>query len=62
MLELLNFAWLVVVLWLLWLLYFTVPIDMANDRQRSPTFWMLLGFVVSPFLSIVLLWALGEAE
>ena len=43
-------------------LYIGLPWDMAKARKRQPLLWVLISIVGSPFLAIILLWWLGEAE
>lgn len=49
-------------LYLLVWLYIWLPSDMAKERNREPFAWVLISIVGSPFLAIILLWLLGEAE
>ena len=46
---------------IVWLL-FLLPADMARDRNRSPFAWVLISLIFSPFLAILLLIVLGDAE
>ncbi|WP_298975039.1 hypothetical protein [uncultured Roseobacter sp.] len=43
-------------------LYFVVPAQMAQARNRSRLIWVLISLVGSPLLAILLLYALGEAR
>lgn len=43
-------------------LVYTLPIDMARDRNRDPLGWFLFGLVASPFLAAFILWLVGDAE
>jgi len=52
----------ILTIWLLVLLVFLVPRDMAKDRNWDPIAWVLVSIFASPFLAIPLLWLLGEAE
>ena len=46
---------------LVWL-YVWLPSDMAKERNREPFAWVLISILGSPFLAIILLWLLGEAD
>ncbi|WP_306152814.1 hypothetical protein [Roseovarius sp. MMSF_3281] len=46
---------------MLWL-YILLPAEMAERRSRSAVIWVLIAFVASPFLAILLLLALGDAD
>jgi uncharacterized membrane protein YGL010W len=48
----------VVVVWF----FIFLPYGMAERRGRSGILWVLVSLVISPFLSIVLLLALGDAK
>ncbi len=43
-------------------LFILLPADMARDRGRDPFIWVLISIVGSPFLAILLLAALGDAN
>ncbi len=45
------------VIWL-WII---VPMNMAQNRNRSALIWVLIAIVGSPLLAILLLYALGDA-
>lgn len=48
-------------LWLMLWLFVLLPADMAKERNRSATNWVLISLFVSPVLAILLLMALGPA-
>ncbi|MCK0103338.1 hypothetical protein [Pseudohalocynthiibacter sp. F2068] len=48
--------------WLMYQLFIAIPADMARARGREPFAWVLIAFLGSPFLSIFLLWFLGQAD
>ena len=52
-----GFAMLYFLVWLAILL----PSEMARERRRDPTVWVLISIVGSPPLAILLLMALGKA-
>jgi|LUMW01.1.fsa_nt_gb hypothetical protein len=58
----LTLVWVVVVIWVFWQLYITVPSTMASSRRRSPAAWVVIGFLFSPLVSISLLFMLGNAD
>lgn len=43
-------------------LYVLLPWGMAERRNRSVFIWLLISLVFSPFLAIVLLYLLGDAD
>ena len=49
---------LVFVLWL----YIMLPWEMAENRERSAFFWVLISIIFSPLLSIIALWLLGPVS
>ncbi len=50
----------VVLIFLLWL-YFVVPWQMTERRNRNTWVWVAISVVGSPLLAILLLYALGDA-
>ena len=57
-----GIAGLSIAVWVAYSLYISIPADMARERRRDPTAWVLVAIFGSPFLAIFLLWALGDAE
>lgn len=57
-----TLLWALFVLYVLLWLYILLPAEMARNRGRSQAVWVLFSILVTPFLAILLLWALGEAE
>ena len=37
-----------------------VPATMASNRDRSVVLWVILSLLITPILSILLLWVLGD--
>lgn len=48
-------------LWLMLWLFVWLPADMAKERNRSATNWVLISLFMSPVLAVFLLMALGPA-
>lgn len=44
------------------ILLLIVPAKMANKRGRSGLFWFLFSLIISPFLSMLFLYFLGETD
>lgn len=40
----------------------TIPVKMANRRGRSGIIWFLFSLIISPFLSMLFLFLLGETD
>lgn len=51
-------AFVIAVLWL----YIILPMQMAEERNRSQLGWVLVSLFFSPFAAIILLWLMGDAE
>jgi len=49
----------IAVLFMLWL-YFVLPVNMAQDRNRSPVVWVILTLVLSPWI-LLILFVIGNA-
>ncbi|MEM9970512.1 MAG: hypothetical protein AAF762_05390 [Pseudomonadota bacterium] len=49
------------IVFLVWLCI-VVPMNMAKSRGRSALLWVVVSLLVSPLVSIVALYALGDAE
>ena len=47
---------------LLILLYFYIPIKMAQNRGRSGFWWVVIAFVTSPILAYIFLAIAGNSE
>lgn len=47
---------------LMFCVYTVIPASMALSRNRSPVIWVVAGFIATPLVAILLLWALGDAE
>ena len=47
--------------WLMLWLFVWLPADMAKERNRSATNWVLISLFMSPVLAVFLLMALGPA-
>lgn len=45
-----------------WILLCIIPCAIANNQGRSGLGWFILGAVISPFLSIIILVCMGETE
>jgi len=45
-----------------WLLLCIIPCAIANNQGRSGFGWFILGALISPFLSIIILLCIGETE
>jgi len=45
----------------IWLCIF-VPMNMAKNRGRSALLWVLVSILISPLVSIIVLYAMGPAE
>ena len=39
-----------------------VPMNMAKNRGRSVVVWVLVALFLSPFISIIALYAMGDAD
>lgn len=46
--------------WLIWEVAIVIPYDMAQERNRDGTAWVIISLIGSPFLAIFLLWWLGK--
>lgn len=53
-------AGILVLVFVIWL-YFVLPYQMAERRNRNGVIWILISLVGSPLLAILLLIALGPA-
>ena len=42
-------------------LFFVIPMEMAQKRNRSAVIWVLISLFVSPFVETIGLWILGDA-
>lgn len=51
-----------ILLYFVFWLYILLPMEMANDRNRSPVAWVLVSIALSPVAAILLLLFFGEAE
>jgi len=49
-------------IWFTVWIFFLLPAEMAEERNRDPTVWVLISLVGSPFLAILLLIALGDVK
>ncbi len=49
-------------LFLIYLFYIRIPINMAKKRHRDPLGWVLLSFVVSPLLVYIILLCVGDSS
>jgi hypothetical protein len=41
-------------------LYCYVPVKLAQERNRNPIIWFALGFLITPYVVMFLLWRLGH--
>lgn len=52
----------ILAIFLIYLFYFRIPIKMAKKRHRDPLGWVLLSFVISPFLTYIILLLVGDSN
>jgi lipopolysaccharide export LptBFGC system permease protein LptF len=52
-------AGLIALAFFVWLFIY-VPATMASNRDRSPILWVIVSLLITPLLSILLLWILGD--
>jgi len=41
-------------------LYCYVPVKLASERHRNPVLWFALGFLITPYVVMFLLWRLSD--